>query len=187
MASCKRRGEDTAPWSLDVLRPRRSRTNGAQHTSPGQARVAGAALGSKPKSGSRPIGALGIVHSGGCLGRRRPLAFPCTRSPCHLNPRRSAPHTRPRNPNLNSWPPNVPSAPIGRTAMGRLTQGGAREAGLPWAGIPAHRWCGRGHQTCKPPKLRHVVAPPLPAIAQRRRGGGVVRMRPSFPWSFFRV
>jgi hypothetical protein len=83
--------------------------------------------------------------------------------------------------------PNVPSAPIGRTAMGRLTQGGAREAGLPWAGIPAHRWCGRGHQTCKPPKLRHVVAPPLPAIAQRRRGGGVVRMRPSFPWSFFRV
>ena len=39
----------------------------------------------------------------------------------------------------NSWPPNVPSAPIGRTAMGRLTQGGAREAGLPWAGIPAHR------------------------------------------------
>jgi hypothetical protein len=46
----------------------------------------------------------------------------------------------------NSWPPNVPSAPIGRTAMGRLTQGGARVAGLPWAGIPAHRWCARGHQ-----------------------------------------
>jgi hypothetical protein len=94
---------------------------------------------------------------------RRPLAFPCTRSachcPCHLNPRRSAHPTRPRMAQkraklfcndtvrcLNSWPANVPSAPIGRTAMGRLTQGGARLAGLPWAGIPAHRWCARGHQ-----------------------------------------
>jgi hypothetical protein len=36
--------------------PRRSRTNGAQHTSPGQARLAGAALGSKPKAAGAPSG-----------------------------------------------------------------------------------------------------------------------------------
>jgi hypothetical protein len=119
-------------WSLDVLRPRRSRTNGAQHTSPGQARLAGAALGSKPKAAGAPSGALEIVHSGGGQGRRHAII--------------DTPHTarflQGNGGTLNStteqtgsWPPNVASAPIGRTAMGRLTQGGAREAGLPWAGM----------------------------------------------------
>ena len=45
-----------AQGNPNVLRPRRSRTNGAQHTSPGQARVAGAALGAKPKAAGAPPG-----------------------------------------------------------------------------------------------------------------------------------
>jgi hypothetical protein len=59
--------------------------------------------GFQAQNGSRPIGALGIVHFGGCQGRRRPLAFP----------------SRGRHTTVDA----VPSAPIGRTAVGRRTPG----------------------------------------------------------------
>ena len=119
---------------------------------------------------------------------------PATRAPPWVpSPKRLAPHRGVRNRSLRLLPgtapsagfplhalamalsmppPIVPSAPIGRTAMGRLTQGGARVAGLPWAGIPAHRWCGRGHQTCNSKGF---------ATSWRLRGGGV-RMRPLSPF-----
>ena len=95
-------------------------------TSPGQARDAGAALGQAPRRGAPYRGARNVRRSSrfdhSLSWPSRPesaaISLATNRSERFLTPR---------------W---------GASRFGFGTQGGAREAGLPWAGIPAHRWCG---------------------------------------------